>query len=148
VLVIKEAGTGAVSWTLLTSVVTSCVCFGAGPTFHRMSAPVTKRAPLTVIVKPDPPAIAVLGLKNATEEVDVWIVRLVLYWEHADASPHATNATTSHLFRRAPLPLSGQASRARTFFRQAPSRACTRREHIRTRSSRATRRDARQTKAF
>jgi hypothetical protein len=63
---------------------------------------------LAVIVKPWPPTTAVLGLTNASVEEDVWMERLVLYSEQADASPHATNATISHL-----------------------------REHIRTRSSRA-----------
>src|ERR1019366_2888914 len=98
---------------------------------------VTKPPPLTVIVRLGTPAATVLGLKYAMEEEDVWIVRLVLYCEHADASPHPTIASTSHLFKRAP-------SRARSCFRRAPSRARTRREHIRTRSSRATRPDARQ----
>jgi hypothetical protein len=59
-------------------VVVNCVCVCPGPTFHRIIAPVTKPAPLTVMVKPDPPAATVLGLKNATEEVEVWSVRLVL----------------------------------------------------------------------
>ena len=106
-----EAGTGAVRWEGSTRVVVS------GVPFQRMSAPVTKPAPLAVIVKPAPPATAVPGLRNDSEEEDVWSVRFVLYWEHADASPHATNATISHL-----------------------------REHIRTRSSRATQQNARQTK--
>jgi hypothetical protein len=79
VVVIREAGTGAVNTTGLTSVVVSCVCICPGPTFHKIIAPVTNPPPLTVIVKPDPPAVAVLGLKNATEEEDVWSVRLVLY---------------------------------------------------------------------
>src|ERR1700680_1662531 len=77
--------------------------------FHRINAPVTKPDPLAVIVKPCPPALAVWGLTNVSLEEEVWMERFVLYWEQADASPHATNATISHL-----------------------------REHIRTRSSRAT----------
>jgi hypothetical protein len=63
---------------------------------------------LAVIVKPCPPTDAALGLTNVSTEEDVWMERFVLYWEQADASAHATNATISHL-----------------------------REHIRTRSSRA-----------
>src|ERR1700686_4740823 len=87
---------------LLTSVV-----FRAAP-FHRINAPVVKPCPLAVIVKPCPPTLAVLGLTKVSTEEEVWMERLVLYWEQAEASPHTTNATISHL-----------------------------REHIRTRSSRA-----------
>ena len=65
----SEAGTGAVNSLELTSVVVSCVW--PAPTFQTMMAPVTKPAPSTVIVKPDPPAGTVLGLRNATEEEDV-----------------------------------------------------------------------------
>ena len=135
----SEAGTGAVNSTELTSVVVSCVC--VAPTFQIMMAPVTKPAPLTVIVKPDPPADTVLGLRNATEEEEVWIVRLVLYSEHADTKPHTANAAMSQIFRRGP-------SRAHSLLMRAPSRARTRREYIRTRSSRATRPHARQMKTF
>lgn len=76
--------------------------------FHRINAPETKPPPLAVIVKPCVPAVAALGLTNVSEEDDVWMERLVLYCEQAEASPQATSATISHL-----------------------------REHIRTRSSRA-----------
>jgi hypothetical protein len=69
---------------------------------------VTKPDPLAVIVNPCPPTVAELGLTKVSTDEDVWMERFVLYWEQADASPHTTNATTSHL-----------------------------REHIRTRSSRA-----------
>ena len=68
-VVTSEAGTGAVNSTELTRVVLSCVWLA--PTFHMMIAPVTNPAPFTVIVKPDPPAGAVLGLKKDTEEEDV-----------------------------------------------------------------------------
>jgi hypothetical protein len=63
----------------LTSVVVSCVEVCPGATFHKIIAPETKPVPLTVSVKVDPPAFAALGLKNATEEEDVWMERLVLY---------------------------------------------------------------------
>lgn len=76
--------------------------------FHRINAPVVKPDPLAVIVKPWLPTVAVLGLTYVSVEEEVWMERFVLYSEQADASPHATNATISHL-----------------------------REYIRTRSSRA-----------
>jgi hypothetical protein len=87
----SEAGTGAVSWILLTRVV-----FSAVP-FQRISAPVVKPDPLAVIVKPGPPTSAELGLTKVSTEEDVWMERFVLYCEQAEASPQATNATISHL---------------------------------------------------
>ena len=98
----REAGTGAVTCELLTRVV-----FREVP-FHRMIAPVVKPAPLAVSVKLCPPAVHEPGLTKLRTEDDVWMERLVLYWEQAQASPQATSATISNL-----------------------------REHIRTRSSRA-----------
>lgn len=52
--------------------------------------------PLAVIVNPCEPTVAVLGLTNDRVEEDVWMLRFVLYWEQADASPQATSATISH----------------------------------------------------
>jgi hypothetical protein len=68
----SEAGTGAVSWLGLTRVV-----FRAAP-FHRIKAPVTKPAPLAVIVKPCPPTLAEAGLTKVSTEVEVWMDRFVL----------------------------------------------------------------------
>jgi hypothetical protein len=68
----SAAGTGAVSWMVLTSVVTR------GVPFHKINAPVTKPDPLAVIVKPCPPTAAELGLTNARMEEDVWMERFVL----------------------------------------------------------------------
>jgi len=107
-----DAGTGAVSCVPLTNVVVRAV------PFHRISAPETKPAPFAVIVKPCAPALTVLGLTKDSTEADVWTLRFVLNSEHAEASPHATSATISHL-----------------------------REHIRTRSSRPFRRQSGQAKA-
>ena len=71
-LVRSEAGTGAVSWLLLTKSVVR------GTPFHRISAPVVKPDPLAVIVKLCPPAYAVLGLRKDSTEVEVWMERFVL----------------------------------------------------------------------
>lgn len=68
----SDAGTGAVSWTELTKVVTSCV------PFHRISAPVVKPVPLAVMVKPWLPTVAVLGLTKVSTEEEVWMERFVL----------------------------------------------------------------------
>jgi hypothetical protein len=68
----SEAGTGAVSWMLLTSVVVS------GAPFHRINAPVVNPCPFAVIVKPWLPAEAVLGLTNVRIEEEVWTDKLVL----------------------------------------------------------------------
>jgi hypothetical protein len=65
--------------------------------FHRIKAPVVKPDPLAVIVKPCPPTVAVLGLTKERTEEEVCRERFVLYWEQAEASAHATNATMSHL---------------------------------------------------
>jgi hypothetical protein len=111
-----DAGIGAVRWLESTNVVLREIGVAAFA-FQRITAPETKPVPLAVIVKPPPPVVAVWGLKNDNVEDDVCTLRLVLNSEQAEASPHATNATISHL-----------------------------REHIRTRSSRATRRKAGQTK--
>jgi len=46
--------------------------------FHRISAPVTKPAPLAVMVNPGPPTDAVLGLTKVSTEVEVWMERFVL----------------------------------------------------------------------
>jgi hypothetical protein len=98
----SEAGTTAVNWALLTKVVVSAV------PFQRISAPVVNPDPVAVIVKAGSPTSLELGLMKVRTEEEVWMERLVLYSEQADASAHAKNATISHL-----------------------------REHIRTRSSRA-----------
>jgi hypothetical protein len=71
-VVTSEAGTGAVSWLALTSVVVS------GVPFHRINAPVVKPDPLAVIVKPCAPAGVELGLIKVKIEEDVWMERLVL----------------------------------------------------------------------
>lgn len=68
----SEAGTGAVNWLALTSVVVSAV------PFHRIRAPVAKPDPLAVIVKPCPPTVAVLGLTKVRAEEAVWRERFVL----------------------------------------------------------------------
>jgi len=68
----SDAGTGAVNWVLLTSVVVRATAF------HRIRAPDTKPAPLAVIVKPWAPAVAALGLTKLNMEVEVWIERFVL----------------------------------------------------------------------
>jgi hypothetical protein len=113
-----EAGIGAVRWFASTYVVLREIGFALFA-FQRSIAPEMNPVPLAVIVKPPPPTVAVWGLRNVSVDDDVWVVRLVLNSEQADASPHATNATISHL-----------------------------REHIRTRSSRATRRKTGQTKTL
>jgi FAD synthase len=56
-----------------------------------------KPDPFAVIVKPCPPTVAVLGLTKERTEEEVCRERFVLYWEQAEASAHATNATMSHL---------------------------------------------------
>lgn len=66
------AGTGAVSWPELTSVVVS-----AFP-FHKIKAPVVNPEPFAVIVKPCPPTVAELGLMKVRTDEDVWMERLVL----------------------------------------------------------------------
>jgi len=59
------AGTGAVNWPKLTSVVVS------GFPFHKIKAPVVNPVPFAVIVKPCPPAVAELGLTKVRIEEDV-----------------------------------------------------------------------------
>ena len=63
---ISEAGTTAVIEVLLTKTVSA-----SSAPFHRMNAPVTKPAPVTVRVKSDPPAVCVAGDVNDTDEEDV-----------------------------------------------------------------------------
>ena len=63
---ISEAGTVAVSVVLFTKVVSV-----SWAPFHKMNAPVTKPAPVAVIVKLGPPAVAACGPRNDTEEEDV-----------------------------------------------------------------------------
>lgn len=104
-----EAGTGAVNVVPFTNVVVSEIGLEEFA-FHRRTAPETNPEPVAVSVKPVAPAVKELGARVDSVEDDVWTVRFVLNWEQADASPHTTNATMSHF-----------------------------REHIRTRSSRATR---------
>ena len=86
----SEAGTGAVSCVELTNVVVSCA------PFHKMNAPFTKPVPLAVIVKPCPPTGQALGLTKVSVDEEVWMLRFVLYWEHADAKPQIVNATINH----------------------------------------------------
>jgi hypothetical protein len=81
----------------------------SGVVFHKIIAPATKPEPLAVIVKLCVPTVAELGLTNDRTEDDVWMERFVLYCEQAEDSPHAKITRTNQL-----------------------------REHIRTRSSRAT----------
>ena len=76
---------------LLTKVVVSAV------PFQRISAPVVNPAPLAVIVKDGSPTCAELGLMKVRTEEDVWMERLVLYSEQADARAHAATTTISHL---------------------------------------------------
>jgi hypothetical protein len=65
-VVMSEAGTTAVIVVLLTKTVSA----NCAP-FHRMNAPVTKPAPLTVRLKSEPPAVTVAGDTNDTDEEDV-----------------------------------------------------------------------------
>ena len=81
----------------------------SGVLFHKIIAPETNPVPFAVIVKLCDPTVAELGLTNERTEDDVWMERFVLYCEQAEASPHAIMTRINHL-----------------------------REHIRTRSSRAT----------
>jgi hypothetical protein len=81
----------------------------SGVEFHKIIAPETKPVPFAVIVKLCDPTVAELGLTNVRVEEDVWMERFVLYCEQAEVSPHAISTRINHL-----------------------------REHIRTRSSRAT----------
>ena len=66
------AGTGAVNWMLLTSVVTR------GVPFHRIRAPEVKPEPFAVMVNPWLPAGAELGLTKLRIEEEVWMDRFVL----------------------------------------------------------------------
>ena len=68
----SDAGTGAVSWLKLTSVVVS------GFPFHKINAPVVNPDPFAVIVKPCPPTAAALGLMKVRTDEAVWMERLVL----------------------------------------------------------------------
>jgi hypothetical protein len=65
-----------------------------------MIAPDTKPAPFAVMGKPvegTVPAGTEEGLRNVRTEVEVWVVKFVLNWEHPPASPAITSATISHL---------------------------------------------------
>lgn len=59
------------------------------------------------------PTGAVLGLTKESVDEAVWMERFVLYWEQADATPHATIARISHL-REYIRTLSSQAIRRKT----------------------------------
>jgi hypothetical protein len=91
----SEAGTVAVSCWLLTKVVASWTWFG--PAFHKRMAPVTKPAPFAVMVKSEPPAFAVWGLRNDRNEDDVWLVKFVLNWEQPPTKPDIASAAIIHL---------------------------------------------------
>src|SRR5579864_5243879 len=62
-----------------------------------MMAPVTKPEPFAVMVKPASPAVAVCGLRNDSDEEEVWVVRLVLNSEQPPTSPSTTSDATSQL---------------------------------------------------
>src|ERR1700730_13935082 len=65
-----------------------------------MIAPDTKPAPFAVIGRPvegTEPAATEDGLRNVRTEVDVWVVKFVLNWEHPPISPATTSAPISHL---------------------------------------------------
>lgn len=62
-----------------------------GPTFHRITAPVTNPLPLAVMGKPPDgtlPNVAVAGLRNVRNDEEVCVVKFVLYSLQPMPSPN------------------------------------------------------------